>query len=68
MMSKGYLALKADTKFYVKRKGENFIAIAVTIDDFAVATKNPALYQELLRDLRTKYMVKDLGRAKRVIG
>ena len=68
LISKGCIPLQADTNVYVKRAGARFLAIAVTIDDFAVATKSPELYQELLADLSTTYMVKDLGLARQIIG
>ena len=68
LVSKGYYPLKSDTNVYVKRERERFIAMAITIDDFAVATKYPDMYRQLVNDLREKYMVKDMGSAKQIIG
>ena len=64
----GYSQLKSNCNVYTKNNSRDLIAIAVTIDDFAVATKCPQLYKELIAVLQKKYSVKDLGVAKHIIG
>ncbi len=44
----------------MKRRGKN-ILMAVTIDDFTVATNSDMLYSKFIADLREKYKVKELG-------
>ena len=62
-----YKQLKSDLIFYVKRIGNFFIYIAVTVDDFFIGTNSKKLYTYLFRDLRTIYTVKALGPATKLI-
>ena len=48
LLHHGYKHMKSDTNLYVKHNGTNFIAVAITIDDFAAAKKDPELYKQLL--------------------
>ena len=68
MKQHGYRQPRADRCVYVKKNAVGTIVAAVTIDDFGIATTNRSLYQQLRADLASKYKVKDLGQAKKIIG
>lgn len=56
-----YQQLRSDINVFMFREGHHILLMAITIDDFLVAYSDPKLYTDLLRQLRVKYTVKELG-------
>lgn len=68
LTSLGYQATQADTNVYVRRTARGTLIMAVTMDDFTVATDSPRMYRQLLSHLCLKYQVKDLGHPSHMLG
>ena len=68
LQAAGYTQLKEDINVFFEITGDSFIIIALTIDDFIVTYSHEHMYDEILRVLRSKYRVKDLGHASNVLG
>ncbi len=64
----GYTRPRSDRSVYYKRSAVGSIVMAVTIDDFLVIATNDGLYDTLVSNLKKKYVLKDLGIAKQLLG
>lgn len=67
LLRHGFKASKADQCLYTKMSEHGLLIIAVTIDDFLTASPNAAGYEEIKRILRTKYVIKDLGKVSKIL-
>ena len=63
----GFTQCKSDPNVFTRSNKLGTVTIALTIDDFLVSTSSTAAYDDLLRILRIKYQVKDLGNATRIL-
>ena len=63
----GFTQCKSDPNVFTRANKLGTVTIALTIDDFLVSTSTQAAYDDLLRILRIKYQVKDLGNATRIL-
>ncbi len=67
LLCRGYRQLLKNQNVYVRHHGSEIIIVAVTIDDFSVATNSDRLYKPLLKDLGDKNTTENIGDAKRMI-
>lgn len=68
LINNGYSKSKADHNVYTTHTSSFTLIMAITIDDFCVATNSETLYNTLLKHLADKYRVKNIGRARHIIG
>lgn len=64
----GYVPMKHDSNIYTRTTHLGRLLMAVTTDDFTVATSSYRMYRQLLGHLRLKYCAKDLGRPNFMLG
>ena len=68
LLAHGYTQLQSDSSVFIRYDGTHILIIALTIDDLLIATTCLGMYRVLIRQLRTRYTVKELGEATQVIG
>lgn len=57
----------SDNNVYIKRRGDEFLVLAITVDYFYVNSKSDDLYVKLVTDLSTNYTVKETRIATKLI-
>ena len=69
MLQLGFKRLESDKCVYIKRKSANKVCIvAVYVDDCAIFENDPSMYTDLIRGLKAKYKLKELGALRWFLG
>ena len=68
LKSWGFLPSQFDNRIYFFRKGEDFITIAVVVDDLAFASNSPVLMNQVKKNLTACFDVKLFGQLTSFIG
>jgi hypothetical protein len=64
----GFLITDADPCLYVRKLGGGgIILVGLYVDDLLIASNDPGMTEELKSQLKSKYSMKDLGRATRIL-
>jgi hypothetical protein len=65
LLSIGFIHSKVDTNVYLQCDGNNFIILAIYIDDCLLITNDEILLHKIKHQLSTKFEMTDLGPVKR---
>jgi hypothetical protein len=64
----GFTQSKADPAIFILTKGDSFVWVPVFVDDMFITENDPALYERVMKMLRTKFVINDLGELRFALG
>ena len=68
VLSLGFVRSKSDHCIYFKSNGDDFMVIALYVDDMLFISKGKGLIAKLKSQLSIKFEMKDLGAARHILG
>ena len=68
MIENGFKHTTADPCVYVKCFGESFVLLLLYVDDMLILGKDMSIISRLKKDLSNSFAMKDLRRAKKILG
>ena len=68
LISKGYCRTMNDPCMFFKRVGEDYILMVIHVDDFACATNNVDMMNQLETDLETEYVIEKTKSLENYLG
>jgi transposase InsO family protein len=64
----GFSPTAADPCVYTRGEGHEWCIICLYVDDMLIASCNPSIIAAIKRDIAKKFQIKDLGRARFILG
>ncbi|GKA72673.1 ribonuclease H-like domain-containing protein [Tanacetum coccineum] len=68
LIESGFVQSKSDYSLFTKKFGDVFIALLVYVDDIIITSNNLNEVNKFKQFLKTKFMIKDLGKLKYFLG